>query len=75
MGMLIFQNVTVILMVQWLALTVRCSGVSVCVCLVCEDAGVMSAALELLTSLPLDAQVRLLSCMVLTSDIIALVDK
>ena len=54
----ISQSVTVILMVRWWVLTVRHLGASVCVCRECGGEGAMSAALEHLTSLPLDAQVR-----------------
>lgn len=48
----------VILMARCLVLSVNHLVVSVCVYQVCEDVGVMNAALEPLTSLPLDAQVR-----------------
>ena len=55
----LFQSVIVILMAQWLDRIVRHLEVSVCAYLVCVDEDVMNAALEPLTSLPLDAQVRL----------------
>lgn len=48
----------VILMAQCLVLSVNHVVVSVYVYLVYEDVGVMNAALEPLTSLPLDAEVR-----------------